>query len=165
MRLLLLTFMTLACKLTFAHAYYFAFAEMSYNYSEKHYETTLIVSTHDIEHYFQDNGLDVKELEDAVGNDSLLTEMTKLLTKHFQVTVFYKKLNFSSIGYEVKENGMTHFYIHSEPTERTSNLIVSFDLLMNEYPEQQNKITYVEGRDSYTSVFTQTRKRNQIIVE
>jgi hypothetical protein len=157
--------MTLACKLTLAHAYYFAFAEMSYNFTDKQYEATLIVSTHDIEEYFQKNGIAVTELEDAIGNDSLLTEMTNLLTKYFQVTVFYKRLQFSAIGYEVLDNGLTHFYLHSNQTDRTSNLIVSYDLLMNEYPEQQNKITYIEGENTYTAVFTQTRKRNQIIIE
>lgn len=157
--------MTLACKLTFAHAYYFAFAEMSYNFTDKQYETTLIVSTHDIEEYFQGQGLDVNELEDLVGNDSMLVEMTNTLTKYFNVSVVHTKLNFSPIGYEVLDNGMTHFYFHSQKIERGTNLIVSFDLLMKEYPEQQNKITYLEYDNSYTAVFTQTRKRNQIIIE
>ena len=59
--LVIFTYITFS---SFSHDYYFSFSEMEYNVKSRKFELTLIVSTHDIEHWLQHKGLDVKELED-----------------------------------------------------------------------------------------------------
>ncbi len=148
-----------------AHEYFFGFAELSYNSEQEIIEGTLMVSTHDLEEWFQSKKLPVKEMEDHVGDIKLQQDMASALFSEFKVKNNGTLLKFELIGYEVLPNGMTNFYFHSSITKKPGKLDITFDLMMNELPAQQNKITYLDKEKSYTSFFTKQKRQSSIIIE
>lgn len=148
-----------------AHAYFFGFAEVSYNSKESVYEGTLILSTHDVEEWLQQKEIPLLSLEEHT-NDLEMYEYIELeLFEGFQIKTNGTSLLFELIGYEVLENGMTQFYFHSQKTEKGTQLDITFDLMMNEFPQQQNKINYIENNQSYTAVFIAEQKQSIISIE
>jgi hypothetical protein len=162
MKLILCAVSLFACFSLHAHAYFFGFAEMSYNQDNQNYECTLVLSTHDIEEYFQSKSLAVIELEDHIGDEKMLLEMSKILTNGFQVKAGNIQLKLTPVGYEVLANGLTHFYFHSQKTPSVNEFNVQFDLMMDFLPEQQNKLTYLLDEKSLTSLFTKDKKTNTL---
>lgn len=133
----------LFAMISYSHEYYFAFAEMEYNSDSKKLEATLIVSTHDVEHWLQNKGVKVKELEDHTKDLALQKEFETKLLSGYSVTFEKTMVPLKLIGYEVLDTGLTHFYFSSESIELKGQLTVKFDLLMDDYPEQQNKLTFI----------------------
>ena len=173
MRLLIILLLSVSPLVSWGHEYFFAFAELSYSTEESHYQGTLIVSTHDVEDWFRERGLAVNEVEDHVFDTQMWLKMGELLFDGFQVqgshmvkgskvTEGKEKLAFVLDGYEVLNNGMTNFYFHSAETEMHSTLDVYFGLMMEVLDQQQNKITFYDGAETFTRVFTQMQKREII---
>jgi hypothetical protein len=149
-----------------AHEYFFGFAEMSYNSTDQVLEGTVMLSTHDVEEWFQEKKLPIKEMEDHVTDAALIQQMAKALFNEFKVKSGGKEVIFQMIGYEVLPNGMTNFYFHSNKIAKPNKFIdITFDLMMNELPAQQNKVTYLDNEKSYTAVFTQAKSQSSIILE
>ncbi len=148
-----------------AHEYFFAFAETAYNSSEKQLETTLIFSTHDIEHYLQDVGTGVKHLEKIGNDETMLRQIEALILEHFEIRCGVKKADFHLDGIEVKLNGLSNFYFHSDKIELTPVVDVRFDMLFDEFHEQQNKITFIHNSRKYTEVFLPSKPSGKIELE
>jgi hypothetical protein len=163
--LLVMSFTLLASFSSQAHEYFFGFAELSFNSTEQIIEGTLIISTHDVEEWFQNKELPVKELEDHVSDEKLIQQMATTLFSEFKITNNGTNIKLNMIGYEVLANGMTNFYFHSNKTKKPNKLDITFSLMINELPKQQNKITYLENEKSYTAVFTNVKKQSSIIIE
>ncbi len=140
-------------------------AEKSSNPTEQVVEGTLMLSTHDVEEWFQGKKLPVKEMEDHVSDAVLIQQMAKALFSEFKVKSAGKELVLTIIGYEVLPNGMTNFYFHSNKTTAPKKLDFTFNLMMKELPQQQNKITYLENEKSYTAVFTTVKTQSSINIE
>ena len=157
--LVIFTFITFS---SFSHDYYFAFSEMEYNVKSRKFELTLIVSTHDIEHWLQNKGLDVKELEDIQTDTVMQNKIGSNLLDGFSVVMNTLNIDFRSSGYEVKTNGLTEFYFSSSEIDIKSPISVTFDLLMDEYEQQQNKLTFIYNSKKQTFPFLYTN-REQII--
>lgn len=147
---------------SFSHEYYFAFAEMEYNENTKCFELSLIVSTHDIEHWLKDKGIQVKELEDHYADSSLQKEFENTLLKGFSISINNSSVPFQMIDYEVKKDGLTEFYFTSSPVETPSILLAKFDLLMDQYPQQQNKLTVIYHSKKQTYPFLNTQREQKI---
>jgi len=52
-------------------------------------------------------------------------------------------ITFNFIDYSIKKDGNIEFYFESESISPPSQIEVRFDLLMDDYPEQQNKLIYL----------------------
>lgn len=150
---------------SFSHEYFFGFAELEYNQEEQIIEGTLILSTHDLEEWFQFKKKAIKELENYVSDERIKLQMANLLFKEFSLNNNESIMKLSLIGYEVLPNGMTNFYFHSNKTERPEKLEIIFGTMMKEYPSQQNKVTYFENEKNYTALFTTNKKQSLIIIE
>lgn len=148
-----------------AHEYFFSFAELAYNSNEEKLEGTLMLSTHDLEKWFQTKKLAVTEMERHVNDTKLIQQMAATLFSEFKVKNNGLNIKFEIIGFEVLPNGMTNFYFHSEKIARPKILDITFDMMMSEIPEQQNKITYLDNEKSFTAIFTTTKKQSSIIIE
>jgi len=148
-----------------AHEYFFSFAELAYNSNEEKLEGTLMLSTHDLEEWFLTKNLAVNELEDHINDTKLIQQMSVILFSELRVKNNGQNIKFEVIGYEVLPNGMTNFYFHSEKIARPKILDITFDMMMSEIPEQQNKITYLDNEKSFTAIFTTTKKQSSIIIE
>ena len=146
-----------------SHEYYFGFAEVEYKSDSKVLEATLILSTHDVESFLFNNGVDVKHLEDA--SPLLKPEIGEALMKYFSIKSGDEKAIFILEAYEVQLNGVTNFYFTSEKIELTKHLELSFDILFKEFPKQQNKITFIYKNKTYTEMFMPHKAEGKIELE
>lgn len=151
----------LASTSMFAHDYYFAFAEAAYNEESKKIETTLTISTHDLERALK------KQIPGSfnIGEMNMDSEEFQIveayILKHFKIESDVT-IKFDLVGIETNLKEMTNFYLESEPIDLKDSITVHFDLLMEAYKEQQNKITFYHKGNSYTKPFLYTQ-RIQII--
>ena len=60
---------------------------------------------------------------------------------------------FNMIGVEISLNGTMDFYLESEEIRLNTEIKIFFDLLMDKYKTQQNKITFIHNNKSYTKEF------------
>ena len=150
--------------MSFGHEYFFGFAEMEYNDITQKFEATIIVSTHDLERALElaeVNSGDLAKL-DAASTEGQAVE--QYLNGHFRVSTS-QRVKFNLIGSEVFLNGTTNFYFESETVNFNNELNVTFDLLMDVFKQQQNKITLNYRDNSYTRTFLYTERKQLIAIE
>ncbi len=147
---------------SYSHDYYFAFAEMEYNSVNKKFELSLVVSTHDIEHWLKDKGVPIKELEDHLKDSTLQSQIGSTLLDGYSVKMNNSIISFKIVGFEVKNDGLTEFYFSSSTVDIQSPILVSFDLLMDIYEQQQNKLTFIYKATKHTYPFLYTNREQTI---
>ncbi|MDB4324294.1 hypothetical protein N9963_02745 [Crocinitomicaceae bacterium] len=152
------------CVQTYAHDYYFAFAEVSYNDMTEKFEATLSVSTHDLESAINSNSVLIKDITLVTDNSPEFLLIEQYLMKHFKVSTS-NDVKFSLIGHETSMNGTSNFYFESKPAPISGHIDVHFDLLIDTYQEQQNKITFYYHGESYTRPFNYDIKEQYIKLE
>jgi hypothetical protein len=162
-RNLFFIFFSVLCFPVFAHDFFFAFAEMEYNTSSKKMESTLIVSTHELEHWLQSKEASFKELENSAPDNILYQELASKLLSGFAVkSEKNKDISLSLIGFEIMQNGVTHFFFSSKKILLKHCIHVRFDLWMDKYPEQQNKLTFLYQGNSQTLAFLHNCKEQTL---
>ncbi len=161
-KIVFLGFIIFITNLTFAHAFYFAFAEMEYNTSEQHFEISIRATGHDLEDYMKHLDQTIPPLEEAKNNPIALQKIEKLISQEFSIKVDAKNIRINLIGIEINNKDEVILYIVSNKIKPADEIEVKFDLLMNHFPEQQNKLTYIhQDEKSYYSFLP--HKRNRII--
>ena len=159
MRLFLLVLLTSFS--TFAHDYFFAFGEIVYNETSKKFETTLSVSTHDLESGIKKEGIKIADFSNIEKGSTDFAVLEKYLLKHFQLkSNTGVKLNL--LGFKISLEGKTDFFLESEVIEINNTVEIFYDLLMNHNEKQQNKITFYYKKESYTRPFLITQKSQSI---
>ncbi len=139
-----------------AHEYYFAFAEMEYNDITQRLEASVMVSTHDLEFALEKDEIFVGKISKLDAEQENYKNIESYLNKHFYCKQGNSIITFSIIGFEVGLNGITTFYLNSEPIDLNSkknSVVFYFDLLTDHYPQQQNKLTYIFRNNKSTLVF------------
>lgn len=160
-----LTFLVLTTFLVRAHDYHFAFAEVAYNTSTQTVQTTIIVSTHDFEHSMYEEGVDIGHLENCQGNKLLEISISDELLAHFTIQMGEQNCVFRLMGFEVLNSGMTHFYFESERIDWADNATVTFDLMMDHNPEQQNKLTWIVESKKISIPFLYNERKQHVILK
>lgn len=138
-----ITLLILLCglqSLAFGHDYYFAFAEVEYNDITQQFEATVSVSSHDLERIFDEKNWSIDALESPEKTENF-DAITEWVLEQFVIHSGEGTVNFNVIGCEVELSGMIRFYMESDPIDVASALNVQFNLLMEDFPEQQNKFT------------------------
>ncbi len=149
---------TMSSALSMAHDYFFAFAEMEYNEVTQRVEATVMVTTHDLEKMFEMNDNQIIRI-DAQQKDSTTTKLVNdYILDHFQLKTSNQSCQFQLVGFETALNGITNFYYESQPIELMSPFSIQFDVLMDQYPQQQNKITLIYRDKSYTHDFLSNQR-------
>lgn len=162
---LLILVLTLAPFFSRAHDFFFSFAEMEYNAITERFEMTLIVTTHDLERAMEDQG---QKIENIVSlTESEILNLETYVNQHFVVTCSAEKSLFNFTGNEVSLDGTTQFYFESDPIEvqRLDGVDVYYDILMEAFPDQQNKLTFYFEDQTYTAAFTPFSKKQTIYLE
>lgn len=159
--LIIVLFFTLSFN-AHTHEYYFAFSEVEYNSTNKCLEITLNVSTHDIEHWINEKGLKIKELENHYSDSLMRIKISNLILIGFNVSNNHSDIKLNLIDYEVKKNGITSFYFTSPKFEIISPLIIRFDLLMDKITQQQNKLTFIKKDKKETYIYSTAKRENNI---
>lgn len=152
-------------SLAFGHDFFFAFAELDYNDITQRFEATVSVSSHDLERIFDEKNWSIDELESTDQRNENFQAVSEWLLEQFQLSSSTQAIQLSVIGSEVELNGMIHFYIESKPTELSDTLTVKFDLLMSDFPEQQNKVTLYYRDQTITQSFLQNAFVHEIRLE
>jgi hypothetical protein len=166
MRFFVLLFLVLSFhQKSYAHEYFFGFAELSYNDEFMNYEGTLMLSTHEIQEYLENLNLIDQELSTYQGNEEMFATIGMVLWKDFKINIGSNELELKLVGIEVLETGMSNFYFNSQSTERSNQLDISFSLLMDLFPLQQNKLNYIDGMRVFTSVFFTNKRKSSILIE
>jgi len=136
-----------------AHEYFFSFAEMEYNDVTRKFEITITATTHDIEKLYEKRMNEKVDLSLYEKNSKTTGLIAEYFSNHFQLKTEKATCVLHLIGYESSLNGITNFYFESDPIDITPTLILKNDVLMDEYAQQQNKITLYYRSKSYTTDF------------
>ena len=155
MRLFLIVF--LVSFNMYAHDYFFAFAEVAYNETSKKIEATLTVSSHDLELAIQKEGYKIEDLAKIEKGSRDFETLEIYIRKHFQIKLD-SNAKFDLLGFKISLNGTTDFYFESEVLAIKDRVVVVYDLLMNHFNKQQNKVTFYHKKKSYTRPFLNSKK-------
>lgn len=145
-----------------AHEYFFSFAEISFNHSNKQFEITIEASAHDVEDVMNEIGIPIKELEDHYSDTSMIRKIETFICEGFAIQNDQKNVRLNLIGFEVKMNGLVDFYFTSEKVELANLLTFRYDWLMKTLPQQQNKITFTHNNKTKTMVFLPSKTTETI---
>lgn len=144
----------------FAHEFFFSFAEMQYNAELKRYEVSIQATGHDVEDFIKSKGEDLPALEKCIGNPLAENILESYIVKHFQVKVNGKPISFTLIGLEVNIKDEVIFYLKSNTLDKPTSLEIMYDLLMDFFPDQQNKLTiYTDKGKDYLGFLPHRRTR------
>ena len=147
-----------------AHDYFFAFAEVEYSEKSARLEATLTLTAHDLEAYLQKKKIIVNSLEDAFADSSEASSIDRAINEHF---FFYEEDSdkdskwvslFKIDGHQILLNGNIEIYLSCEAVKPSSYLNVQFNLLMDYFSDQQNKITFIHRRKKSTFNFNLTNQ-------
>jgi len=146
------------------HEYFFGFSELEYNEITQKLEATIIVSTHELERALAISAVNSGDLAKLKVDSPQQKAVKNYLMNHFVVEA-NETIKFNLIGSEVFLNGTTNFYFESESIELKRELNITFDLLMDVFKQQQNKITLTCRNKKYTRTFLYTERKQLIIIE
>jgi hypothetical protein len=124
---------------------------------------TLTLTTHDFERALEKKGTDIDNIA-SLSQDEI-DAIQKYVNKHFIIVSGSEKGNLNFKGNEVSLSGTSNWFFESEPIDFQEEISIKYDLLMDAFPEQQNKVTlYYEGK-TFTTTFTPINKTKQIYIE
>ncbi|MBM3159760.1 MAG: hypothetical protein FJZ66_00360 [Bacteroidetes bacterium] len=153
-----------------AHPFYFAFAEVEFNELNNSLETSIIASAHDLESLLKEKNIISKTLDNAKQNETEYHAINEFLNQHFSVYAL-DSLTFSAYdsklppqsefvleGFEVLLDGNVQFYLSTVVQKPVHELFVTFDLLMDRYSDQQNKLSFRYRGRKFTYNFLNATK-------
>jgi ABC-type proline/glycine betaine transport system ATPase subunit len=155
----------LTTTLLSAHAYYFAFAELEYNELSSTFEGTIIVTTHDFEEAVKQKQAQTILLSKAAHDSSTFKILNTQLLDEFYIEYLGQKVNFNIIDFQLNNRGLTEIFVNSKPCKITSEFLVNFSLLMNQFNEQENKLTFIFRGKKETFSFTPLQLNRNIKLE
>lgn len=143
-----------------AHEYFFGFAEVQYNDMSQKFEATLIFTSHDLEQCLGNVSL----VDDDLSDKELL-KLKDYINKTFRVKSGDQLSQWTIIGTESFTTGTTNIYIESQPIKDPNELKFTFSSLMEEFDNQQNKITLLYRDQTKTMTFMKNNKSESIKLE
>ncbi|MCH2230320.1 MAG: hypothetical protein MK105_08245 [Crocinitomicaceae bacterium] len=164
MKSIALIILLLTSFVSFSHEYFFGFSELEYNDITRKFEATIIVSTHDFERALELAEVNVVDLAKIQSNMAEKNAVESYINRHF-ILQTQDRIKFNLIGSEVFLNGTSNFYFESEEIDFHDKLEVTFDLLMDVFKQQQNKITLNYRDNSYTRTFLYNERKQLIAIE
>jgi hypothetical protein len=146
-----------------AHEFYFAFAEVEYNAANKKLEITLEVTAHDLEADMKKAGIILdKHIENQSGNTDFKKQLESHLSKGFEIAAGETSIPLKVIGFDVMPTGQLYVFLESDPVDLKITIDFKFDLLMDTFLDQQNKITFIRNNQKQTAVFLPTKRTESI---
>lgn len=162
MKWFILSVIVWTCSISYAHDYFFAFAEMQYSEDNERFEVTIRATGHDIEDYLAHLGHPIPKLEKVDADPLAKQTLLQLIQNEFQIKTDDKLLALELVGFEVNNKDEAVFYLTSKKMEKPAQITVSFKLLMSFYPEQQNKLTLFTSEGKSYFSFLQHEKTRTI---
>lgn len=147
------------------HEYFFGFAEMEFNEKDQKFEISIQTTAHDFEHHMEHMGVALGHIEKLNIEDSLFQLALAEVNKGFSMSKDGKSLELTCIGFEVNLKDELFFYLQSETTDKKGSWDIEFDLMMNSYPKQQNKLNYVENGKKTALTFLFSNKERTLEIK
>ena len=142
MKGILILFLLFLSAFSYGHDTYFAFAEMEYDEDCSCLEISIKVSAHDLNSIAENQGKNYLGLEKTLnskeGNSNIIQQ---IILQGFEINQYQKKIVSFYEGFELNNDGDCFFYFKTEKLEK-GLIDIRFDLFMNTYLEQQNKLIY-----------------------
>lgn len=161
---LLVSFLVFSSVTENNHPSHFSYAEIEYNSNENIFEASLEITGHDLSYYFRDQQFDIENIKTV---DSLKDRMEDELNLHFYVEDELRMYRSSFIIEEVEQrrDDTIIFYMSSEgPQNSLESIYLTFDLFMESFPNQENKISFIQNNKEQTYLFNQLIKGQWISV-
>ena len=152
LKLVILIISVLFALVSQAHDFYFAFAEVAYDEITERIQVTVVVTTHDLEKSMLVHGNEIHISAASTSDSSVFSLIEKKLNKGLFFISGNERSMLKLDGYEPQLNGTTLFYL-SCGLKTQGELLVHFPLLMDVFPEQQNKITWMYRGEKETYIF------------
>ena len=152
MKSLLLIISLTTPYLIYAHDTFFSFAEMQYNQDCQCLEISLSVSSHDLEEKMESLVKNYKSLETSFKIESNRKQISEFIRDGFAIFQNKKEIKLIMMGYELLEDGSCSLYFTSQVLKK-ENITMKYDLFMQEFSEQQNKLQYLKSPNK-TETFT-----------
>lgn len=157
---------------SFAHEYYFAYAELTYNELQKRFEGTIIFSTHDLERAIEPKGTLIGQFEKLDERSTELRLIENYINQHFQINYgcaldsnavdAFCRSQFTLEGIVTQLNGTIECYVSSSAGAFYNPVQFQFDALMERFPAQQNKLTFIYRNQKETLNFIQGKALQNI---
>lgn len=146
-----------------AHEYYFAFGEVEYNSATRKIELSLEISAHDLEFDMKKSGIVLDQhIENELKNAVFKKQLESHLAKGFSIAIDDSPFPLKIIGFDVMPTGLLYVYMESEPVAFNRSIFFKFDLLMESFPDQQNKVTFIRNTKKQTAVFLPSKPTETI---
>ncbi|MBI2259646.1 MAG: hypothetical protein HYU67_12230 [Flavobacteriia bacterium] len=135
---------------------------MEYLKEKQRIELTLQFTTHDLEKDWLQKDIINKELS-LIKQDSLtLSKIENGLNQGFSIGHQQNIIPLKLSGFETSKEGICSFYLYSEKILLNSEITVQFNALMNTFPKQQNKLTFINKGKKQTFVFLKNQSKHKI---
>lgn len=144
------------------HEYYMGFAELQYNSENEKFEASVTVIGHDFERYLEEKGITIPPLESCVDQAIHLQKIENEVKKGFEIYVNEEALQLDLLGMQVNNRDEATFFFTSRQLEKPAEIMVRFDLMMNYFLKQQNKLTVFSGGEKSFFAFLKTRPERKI---
>ena len=148
---------------SFAHEYYFAYAELTYNELQMRFEGTIIFSTHDLERAIEPKGSLIGQFEKLDERSAELRLIENYINQHFQIQYgcaldsnavdAFCRSQFTLEGIVTQLNGTIECYVSSSVSAFFNPVQFQFDALMEQFSAQQNKLTFIYRNQKETLNF------------
>ncbi len=171
--LFLLLVMGYSFSKSWAHEFYFAYAELAYNELNQKFEGTLLFTTHDLEKALEPKGTLIGKLERSDESSPIRTQLEKYINQHLHISYgcaldsnafdVLCRTNFTVEGISPALNGTIECFISAPATllylpahlgqPYSTILQVQFDTLFESFSGQQNKLTLIYRNQKETLNF------------
>lgn len=164
-KFIFLLVLTLSAFRANAHQYFFAFAELEYNAIQEKFEGTLIFSAHDLEDVLMEKGIVNAKFDKVLHDSTTIASIGQELFRNFHLTHKTQKVTLIPVDFRITENGLLEFYFSSTKVQITEAIDVEFSNLMDEFPQQQNKITFIYHGKKQTVAFLNDKRKQKLTIE
>ncbi len=163
MKKLLLSLFVLFLSLNvFGHDYYFSFAEIEYDADHSCLLMSIKVSTHDLDYYYQKKTGESKSIEKAFEMDSCTRKIMQFIQDGITISQMSVPVALNLEGRTTTKDGFTYFYFKSDKIDPKIALTVKYDLFMDIFTEQQNKINFIVNHQTKSYEFLLFHREHQI---
>lgn len=143
------------------HEYYFSFGEIQYSDNQKRFEISITCTGHDLEDYIKSKGVEIPKFEECIESPVHQKKIEKIIQEGFKVYVDDKSILLELVGMEVNTKDQAVFYLTSRKMDKPESFEVEYNLLMDYYPIQQNKLTVFTPQSKEYLTFLKSRTKRK----
>ena len=148
-----------------AHPFYFSYTEIEYNEFCNCFEGFISLSSHDFEELLNEEKNTKTSISKAMNDSLLKKEISEILNSGLSFSAGRQEIRIQLEGYESEMNGLTRFYFKTQPFKNSEEILIEYDLFMEKYKEQQNKLTIIQRDKKVTIDFLIQEKTKLITIE